>query len=146
MKVTIDINKNIEVDEVIIRCSHINEKVIKLEKYLRCMDSSIYGVSNGEMISISPDEILYFESIDKKTFVYLQNDVLECSMRLYEIEENLENMGFFRATKSTIINTKYIRKVTPMANKNLLITLSNNEKLILSRRNVSKFKNKIGWE
>lgn len=146
MKVTIDINENIEMDEVIIRCSYINEKVEKIERYLKSMDSSIYGASNGEMIPISPDEILYFESIDKRTFVYLENDVLECSMKLYEIEENLENMGFFRATKSTIINTKYIRKVTPMVNKNLLITLSNNEKLILSRRNVSKFKHKIGWE
>jgi DNA-binding LytR/AlgR family response regulator len=146
MKVTIDINKNIEMDEVIIRCAYINEKVAKIERYLRGIDSSIYGVSNKEMISISPDEILYFESIDKRTFVYLQNNVLECSMRLYEIEENLEDMGFFRATKSTIINTKYIRKVTPMLNKNLLITLLNDEKIILSRRNVKKFKQKIGWE
>lgn len=72
MKVTIDINENIEMDEVIIRCYYINEKVEKIERYLKSMDSSIYGASNGEMITISPDEILYFERIYKKIFVYLK--------------------------------------------------------------------------
>lgn len=59
-------------------------------------------------------------------------------------EQKYIGLSFFRATKSTIVNTKYIEKIVPMLNRNLVVTLLNKEKIIISRRNVKEFKQLIG--
>ncbi|EPZ53732.1 lytTr DNA-binding domain protein [[Clostridium] sordellii ATCC 9714] len=40
----------------------------------------------------------------------------------------------------------YIKDINILLNRNLLVTLENKEKLIISRRNVKDFRKLIGWE
>lgn len=50
------------------------------------------------MINIS--DIYYIESVDKKTFVYLEKAVYHTSFRLYQLRERLRQYGFVQISKS----------------------------------------------
>lgn len=145
MKVTIHRDNSLSKDEVILQCTEENEYIDNIYNFISTVDKHIIAFNNDEKRVVGLEEIYYFESVDKKTFIYLQDSVLECSLRLYQIEEKLMVDNFFRATKSTIVNIRYIKKIVLMINRNLTVTLSNDEKLIISRRRVKEFKEKIGW-
>ncbi|MGH4138750.1 LytTR family DNA-binding domain-containing protein [Clostridium sp.] len=137
---------NMGKDEIVICCLIENKNINKIKEYAENMDLSMGVFDEKEKVLIYPEEVFYIESVDKKTFVYLERKVVESSLRLYEIEEKYKGLTFFRATKSTIINTRYIRKIVPMLNRNLLVTLKNNDKVTISRRNIKEFKEILGWE
>jgi len=102
------------------------------------------GTLDGTTHLIEPKDIFYFESVDKKTFIYTEYQVLETTMRLYEIENKLSKHDFFRASKSTVINISKIKNLSPRFNGRLDALLENDEKLIISRQYVPVIKEIIG--
>ncbi len=140
MKITIDESPNNIETEIIIKCKTVSEELQRLILMLKSSKEKILGVINGTTHLIEPKDIFYFESVDKKTFIYTQAQVLETPLRLYELEEKLDKLDFFRASKSTIINISKIKKLSPKFNGRLEALLENNEKLIISRQYVPVIK------
>ena len=65
------------------------------------------------MVNVAQSAILYIESVDKKTFIYTENQVLLTNKRLYELEDILDKRDFFRCSKSTIIHLNKVEKLKP---------------------------------
>lgn len=63
-----------------------------------------HGKKDGATYPLRPEDIYYFESIDDKTFAYCEKDVYECSLRLYELEQQFARADFVRISKSCILN------------------------------------------
>jgi DNA-binding LytR/AlgR family response regulator len=144
VKVIIDQSPQYKDTEIIIKCGEINEEVQKLISMLKVNEEKITGTINGVTHLIEPQDIFYFESVDKKTFIYTESKVLETHLRLYEIEEKLAKQDFFRASKSTIINISRIQKLSPKFNGRLDVLLENDEKLVVSRQYVPILKEILG--
>lgn len=96
----------------------------------------------GRFVQILPKDIYYFEAVDNKVFVYLEKDVYECKLKLYELEQRFAEMDFFRATKSTIVNLSRIKSLSPAFNGQFELLMKNEEKLIVSRQYVPGLKAK----
>lgn len=144
MKITIEeASENKEI-EIIIRCSVINEELQKILSLLKSTEEKIIGNLNGALHLVEPTDIYYFESVDKKTFIYTETQVFETPMRLYEIEDKLSKYDFFRANKSTIINISKIKELKPKFNGRLDALLENDETLIISRQYVPVIKEILG--
>ena len=144
MKITIEeASENKEI-EIIIKCSVINEELQKILSLLKSTEEKIIGNLNGTLHLVEPTDIYYFESVDKKTFIYTEAQVFETPMRLYEIEDKLSKYDFFRANKSTVINISKIKKLTPKFNGRLDALLENDETLIISRQYVPVIKEILG--
>lgn len=136
MKITIDESQNNLETEIVIKCKMVSEEIQRLILTLKSSEERILGTLNGSNNFIEPKDIFYFESVDKKTFMYTQKQVLETPLRLYELEEKLGKLDFFRASKSTIINISKIKKLSPKFNGRLEALLENDERLIISRQYV----------
>lgn len=145
MDVIIEQQENLTKDKVVIYCKEENEEIQKIKGYIKSLNTKLCLSSELKNIMVEHDEIYYIESVDKKTFVYLKDKVMECSLKLYEIEDKFRELTFFRANKSTIVNVMYIKDISILLNRNLLLTLENQDKVIISRRNVKDFKKFIGW-
>ena len=89
-------------------------------------------------------DIVYVESVDRKTFVYTQEDYYEAKLKLYEVEERLCQSGFLRASKSCLVNLRYIRSIRSELNRKLRLTLENDEQLIVSRQYAEEVKRRLG--
>ncbi|SHH65684.1 LytTR family DNA-binding domain-containing protein [Clostridium intestinale] len=140
MKVLIEESPDNEDTELIIKCKSINDEVKRLIELIKLSDEKIIGFLNGESYVVDPIKILYFESVDKKTFMYTEDKVYEISLRLYELEKKMSKYDFFRSSKSTIINISRIKKLSHKFNGKLEATLDNDEKLLISRQYVSVIK------
>ncbi len=145
MRVWIKENEKIKSDEVGLVCYKTDERIKNIASYIKGIEKDeLTAKDEDKVYKVALNDVYYFESIDKKTFVYLKDKVLETSLRLYEIEEKYTDKMIFRAGKSIIVNLKHIFSASPMLNRNLLVTMKNNEKIIISRRYVKDFNLMIG--
>ena len=85
MKIIIDQNDNVEEIEIKIRCKKLYENLIKIISQLKAYDEKLTGMKDGKIHLLDIDDIYYFESVDKKTFIYLKKDIYETSLKLYEL-------------------------------------------------------------
>ena len=144
MKIVINENEDFDDIEIILNCKRVDENLLKIVSSLRAFDKKLTGNKDGKVFILEIENIYYFESVDKKTFIYMDKDIYETSLRLYEIEEKFAATDFFRASKSTIINISKIKTITPVFGGKLELTLENNEKQFVSRQYVKSLKEKLG--
>jgi len=145
LKITIDESPDYLEEEIIIRCrAVVDDEIQRILSLIKSSEEKILGLADGTTHFIEPEDIFYFESVDKKTFMYTKQQVLETHLRLYEIEEKLAKYDFFRASKSTIINISKIKKISPRFNGRLDVILENNEVLVISRQYVPIIKEILG--
>ena len=131
-KVTITQIDKREEQEVVVRCHDINGEVVSIVEKLKNGDSILLGIKDGKTFQINVKDIFYIESVDNKTYIYLQKDVFETKLKLYELEEKLKGTKLFRCSKSMILNIAKIRSVSPSVNSRLEASLINGEKVIIS--------------
>lgn len=143
MKITIEAPKPGEEDEIIVRCTDLDERVLKLIQALRTEDK-ITGYIDDKIVKLSLKEIYYFEAVDNKVFSYTAKETYEVHKKLYEIEQAFEHTDFLRISKSVIVNVAKIAYVKPIFNGRFEAKLKNDEKVIVSRQYVLDLKKKLG--
>jgi len=92
------------------------------------------GRKDGRQYVIEAADIIYIESIDKHTFLYTTNGAYESPFKLYELEEKLAEHDFLRASKNSLFNINHIQSIEPDFDRRLIMTMTNDNKLIVSRQ------------
>lgn len=108
------------------------------------VDNQIMVKYNETILALDLNEILYAESVDKKCFIYTADKIYESFHKLYELEQQLEQYLFVRINKSCVVNLNNISSIKTYIDRRLLITLSNNEQLIVSRQYANGIKTLLG--
>lgn len=147
MKVSINIISSELEEEVIFNVHNVQEKVTEAIELLTSSNEVIkhlLGRKEEKYYKVNVDEIFYIESIDRKVFIYTKTQTYEISEKLYVLEEQLTSMNFIRISKSLLLNIDKIHSFYPKLSGSLEALLTNNEKVIISRRYVANLKNKLG--
>lgn len=100
-------------------------------------------IRDGETLLCKTDLIYYFESVDKKTYVYTKENCYETKFRLYELDEILSK-NFIRCAKALIINIRKIRSVKSEMNGRMTAELLNGEQVVIARSYVKDLKERLG--
>ena len=130
--------------EVTIRCPVATEDIRKLETLLHSHARKISCTKDDITHLVDTGEVLYFESVDKQSFLYTESDVYEISLKLYEIEEMLSDAGFIRSAKSQVLNMYKIASLRPDFGGRIEVTMPGDEKLIVSRQYAKSLKERLG--
>lgn len=130
--------------QVVIRCGRADAQVQKLLAALRAMDQKLTGMQEGQTFLLDFSEVLYIDTVDKRTFLYTAGGVFETPLRLYELEERLCAYGFFRISKSAIVNFNAIQSLRPDLGGRLRLTLRNGEAVYVSRQYAGALKKRLG--
>jgi len=142
MKITIQ--ENHPALEVIIQCPQADDTVHKIKSMLHGLGQKLPCVLDGATHFIDPADALYFESVDKRCYLYTAHNVYEAPFRLYEIEALLADAPFIRSAKAQIINLAQIQSLCPDFGGRIEAVLSNGEKLIVSRQYAKNLKERLG--
>ena len=126
-------------DEVIIRYKELTPEVKKILAVLNTT-SKIVGKKDEDRVVIDSDDILYFESVDDKTFAYTESDVFRVDNTLQGIIVSMGDDRFFRCSKSMIINVDKVRVLKSMSSNRIDATLENGEHIQISRVYASEFR------
>lgn len=144
MKITMEENAAFPEIEVVIRCRTVDEEVLRLLAELRARDKTVLGLKDGKTYPISAADVLYFDTTDKRTFLYTADAVFETPLRLYEIEERLCGGSFCRAGKSCVVHINKIRSLEPDFGGRLMVTMENGERINVSRQYAGAIKSILG--
>ena len=144
MKIEIQLDEQIQEMEIKIRCRQLTAEVEQLLAALRMMNHQLTGKKDGELHLIDLAAVIYIESVDRHTFVYTADAVYETQLRLYELEQRLEDAGFFRVSRSCLIHLQKIRSLRTELDRKLRVTMSNGEQIIASRQYADELKKRLG--
>jgi len=120
------------------------EDIRKLEFLLHSYAKKLSCTKGGVTYLIDTQDVLYFESVDKQSFLYTELEVYELPLKLYEIEEMLSDSGFIRNAKSQILNTHKIASLCPDFGSRIEVTMQGGERLIVSRQYAKSLKERLG--
>ena len=130
-------------DELILRYQKLTQEVESILNFINSAQRKLVGLKDGTQIIIDVPQILYIESVDRKTFVYTAEDVCQVEFSLVQLEQILNTINFFRCSKSMIINIDKIVQLKSLASNRIDATLRNGEHIIISRTYASEFRKRI---
>lgn len=144
MKIAINIDENIKDTEISISCSRLTPEVEKMIATFRILNQQMMVTQKDETVILDVSKIVYIESVDRKTFVYTRDNVYESKLKLYEVEEELCESGFFRASKSCIVQLRYIKSLKADIDRRIRLTLESGEQIMVSRQYADELKKRLG--
>ena len=89
MKLQLLEKKDLAEPEIDIRYSSMTQPLNRIVQYIRQQEYLIQGIFEKKLYQIPLNEVLYFETVDKKTFMYTQQKIFECKKTLSAIEQDL---------------------------------------------------------
>lgn len=132
--------------EITIKYAQEDRQVTRILDFLQSLDMQIRcSIDDAEqMIDIA--DIYYIESVDKKTFIYLEKEVCQIDFRLYQLKEKLQSSGFVQISKSCLLNINALESIRPLFNSRMEATLKNGEKVCVNRKYLKDVKKALRGE
>lgn len=146
MKININVDEQLSDIEININCGELTEDVERMIAAIRMSSRQLVvkNTQSGEDVILETKDIAYVEAIDRKCFVYTEDQVFETSYKLYELEALFSGMKFCRVSKSCLVSLKYIYSIKTEMNHRLRLTLKNKEAIIVSRQYAEDIKEQLG--
>lgn len=144
MKIVIEEREDAEDIKVAIFCRRADRQVLDMVARLRMLDRKVTGNVGGDTRIVGAEDVFYIESVDKRTFIYTADEVLETGLRLYELEDRLVDCDFLRVSKGCVVNFRRITTLRPDVGGRIVATLDNGERVIVSRQYAPDVKRKLG--
>ena len=127
-------------DEVILNYREMNDEVVKIMAFFRNENRKIIGWKEKTQVVIVPDDILYIESVDGRTYAYTEDEVYKVNYNLLQMEEILRDISFFRCSKSMIMNIDKVMYLKSLSSNRIDVTIKNGEHIMISRTYASEFR------
>ena len=132
MKLTIRQCENVE-PEVTVVYDELTSEVEKVISLLKGHALTLTGKADDELVRVKASHILYIESVDDKTFAYTKEKVIRLNQSLASLTETLDNIKFFRCSKSMILNIDMIEKLKSLPSNRIDATMVGGEHILISR-------------
>lgn len=113
MKIKIELDNNLIENEIIIKCSKIDNHIQKIQTAISditAQNKQMSFLKDGKEYYFPLDTILFFETNNNLIDSHIENDVFQVKYKLYELEEILPS-NFVRVSKSTILNANKIYSI-----------------------------------
>lgn len=131
-------------EKLSIECHEVDAKVNAIVKFVKSLSKTFSGQLDDQRYEIAIQDIYYLESVDNRTYLYTRDKVYAIQERIYEVEEILKEASFLRISKAVVVNLLRIKSIKPALNGRFSAELFNGEEVIISRKYVQSFKDRIG--
>ncbi|MGE6631608.1 LytTR family DNA-binding domain-containing protein [Bacillus sp. NPDC077027] len=146
MKTKIELIDRQQLEYVSFHIHELNEQIERLVQQIE--QSTLFVLAKDpvkeSMHKVFFKDILYIESVDKRTFLYTDEGVFLLKEKLFELEDLLKDFDYVRVSKSMILNLDKIQAIAATTSGRFRATLNNGESVMISRFYVKKLKEKLG--
>ena len=144
VKITVEHRAGAE-NEVVLRCAALDEEMLWVLSLLRSgLQRLCVWSESREVVLLRPEEVVYCESVDERTFVYTADGVYQSRLGLSELEARYGTLGLFRAGKPLLVNLHHIRSLRSRAGGRIEATLETGERLMVSRHYAPLLREQLG--
>lgn len=145
LKITLNQIENGE-DEIIINYLEMTREVEDVIRVASGDEEKILCLNGESKIMLPVRSILYAESVDRTTFLYTAEGVYRSSCSLQALEALYSDRGFFRCSKSMIINIYRISELRSESGGRINAAMENGERVIISRSYAKAFRRVLKGE
>jgi len=105
----------------------------------------IVGKLGDEYFLLNADEILAFQAEGDIVWIISGKGKYFATQTLKVLERRLGNATFRRIHRNALVNVDHVRKLSALSSQRWLITLSNNQELIASKRQARSVRQILKW-
>jgi len=142
MKVTLRQESGAE-SEIILRYDAMDDDLRAVLQLLSLRNQRLVAEDGGTLRLIDPSDALYCESVDEHTYVYTAAGVYGVGQSLAAIADAFAGLGFFRCSKSMIVNLLALTSLKSGDNGRIYATLKNGERILVSRRYAKSLRDRL---
>ena len=105
----------------------------------------VVGRSGQEYFLLDLDDVLAFQAEREIVWIVTARQRYMATQTLRAIDERLRGSVFHRVHRSALINVNHVRKMTPLSSQRWLLTLSNAQEFIVSKRLARNVRQMLQW-
>jgi two-component system, LytTR family, response regulator len=105
----------------------------------------IVGKLGEEFFLLSIHEVLAFQADGELTWIVTAKQRYLATQNLRKLEERLQNTVFERIHRNALVNVNQIRKMSVLSSQRWLLTLTNGQEFIVSKRQARNIRPFLNW-
>jgi DNA-binding LytR/AlgR family response regulator len=105
----------------------------------------IIGRTGQEYFLFDTDEVLAFQAEGELVWIITSKRRFLATQPLRTIESRLKKSHFQRVHRNAIVNVNHVRKMSALSSQRWLLTLSNQQQLIVSKRQAHAVRELLQW-
>jgi DNA-binding LytR/AlgR family response regulator len=129
----------------------VAESLVRLQEIVPVPESreprirKIVGKRADEYFLLSPEEVLAFRATGDLVWIVTGQRRYLATQNLKTIEERLQHSSFRRIHRNALVNINQIRKISMITSQRWLITLSNGDEFVVSKRQARDVRDILSW-
>ncbi len=145
MQISANIHERYKETELHVCKDRMDDEVRRLMDELHAMyDPAVSGTDEvGNRCMIPPGEIFTFYAEKQRVIAVDAGKKYTVQKTLQELEQELKAYGFFRISKSELVNLHRIRSLDMSVTGTIRVIMKNGYETYASRRNVSRLKEQL---
>lgn len=146
MKTELIIDEQLNDDEIKIhtKTATIGARILSFIDHFTTDRENLAIRSDEEFLMVQKSDIICAEVQDKTLTISTKDDDIVTTKTLSALMEELQSETFMKVSKSGMLNIQMIDRVEPSFSGNLIARMKNGNKVSISRRYVSKLKERLG--
>jgi DNA-binding LytR/AlgR family response regulator len=105
----------------------------------------IVARSGDEYLLLNSEEVYAFQAEGDLVWIITAKKRYLATQSLKLIQEKLQNTSFRRIHRKALVNIDHVRKMSTLSSQRWLVTLSNNQEFIVSKRQASHVRQLLTW-
>ena len=105
----------------------------------------IVGRAGEEYYLLPIDDVLAFQAEREIVWIVTARQRFMATQTLRGIEARLQGGVFQRVHRGALVNVNHVRKMTPLSSLRWLLTLSNGQEFIVSKRQAHHVRGMLHW-
>jgi two-component system, LytTR family, response regulator len=105
----------------------------------------IVARSGDEYLLLNAEEVFAFQAEGDLVWIITAKKRYLATQSLKVIQEKLQNTSFRRIHRKALVNIEHVRKMSTLSSQRWLITLSNGQEFIVSKRQARSVRQLLSW-
>lgn len=143
MEIRFNIDQNLSKEKAEFWLKRMTTKVKRAVKDLQTEQNFLWGYQESEAYPIEFSQIYLIQVENEKTYICTKDGSYQFKGRLYQVKDRLPS-DFIEASRSTIINYRFIDHLEIISNGNIDAVMKNGLRVQISRRKIKNLKERLG--
>lgn len=143
MEIKFNIDQNLSKEKAEFWLKKMTTKVKRAVSDLQTEQEFLWGYQEREAYPIEFSQIYLIQVENEKTYIRTENGNYQLKGRLYQVKNGLSS-DFIEASRSAIINYRFIDHLEIVSNGNIDAVMKNGLRVQISRRKIKNLKERLG--
>lgn len=143
MEIKFNIDQNLSKEKAEFWLKKMTTKVKRAVSDLQTEQEFLWGYQKREAYPIEFSQIYLIQVENEKTYICTENGNYQLKGRLYQVKNGLSS-DFIEASRSAIINYRFIDHLEIVSNGNIDAVMKNGLRVQISRRKIKNLKERLG--